>query len=79
MPENPEEIKKPDELRKLASIATDMELSAKLRTQAIELLGDMSTHEALLALLALAANDKLNTSERDLALKQARGIIKSGR
>jgi len=79
MPENSEETKKPGELNKLASIATDMELSNKLRTQAIESLGDMNTHESLLALLALAANDKLNVSERDLALKQAKKIIKSGR
>ena len=68
-----------DELTKLAAIATDMELSIDLRTKAIELLGNIGTHEALLALLSLAADEKLNVSERDLALKKAREIIKSGR
>ena len=68
-----------DELKKLAAIATDMELAAKLRAQAIESLGEIGTHEALLVLLNLAANEKLNVSERDLALKRARNIIKSDR
>ena len=67
------------ELKKLVNIAADTELSAELRTKAIELLGNIGNHEALLALLELAANDKLAKKERDLALKQARGIIKSGR
>ena len=79
MSENPEEPKKSEELKKLAIIATDMELDAKLRTQAIELLGNMRTREALLVLLNLAADEKLNVEERDLALKRAREIIKSGR
>ena len=70
---------KPDELRKLTSIATDMELSNKLRTQAIESLREIGTHEALLVLLSLAANENLNVAERELAIKQAREIIKSGR
>lgn len=69
----------PDELRKLTAIATDMELSVDLRTKAIELLGNIGSHEALLALLSLAADEKLNVSERDLALKKSRGIIKAGR
>ena len=68
----------PDELKKLATIAADMKLPADLRTKAIEQLGNISTHEALLALLDLAANEGLITKERDLALKQARQIIKSG-
>ena len=68
-----------DELKKLAAIATDMELAAKLRDQAIESLGEIGTHEALLVLLNLAANEKLNVSERDFALKRARNIIKSDR
>lgn len=68
-----------DELKKLAAIAADMELAIELRTKAIDLLGNISTHEALLVLLNLAANEKLNTKERDLALKRAREIIKSGR
>jgi hypothetical protein len=79
MAENPEEAKKVDELKKLANIATDMELDGKMRTQAINLLGEMATHEALLVLLNLAANDKLNIDNRDLALKRAREIVKKGR
>jgi hypothetical protein len=68
-----------NELQKLSSIANDMNLIAKLRTQAIESIGDVGTHEALLALLSLAANEKLNIDERDLALKQARNILKKSR
>ena len=79
MSEIPEEVNKTDELKKLASIATDMQLAGKMRTQAINLLGEMATHEALLVLLNLAANDKLNIDERDLALKRAREIVKKGR
>jgi len=69
----------PNELKKLAAIATDTELSAGLRTKAIELLGNIGTHDALLALLELVANEELIKEERELALKQAREIIKSGR
>jgi len=69
---------KPDELRKLVAIATDLELSADLRTKAIERLGNIGTHEALLTLLNLAANEALIKEERDLAIKHAREIIKSG-
>ena len=69
---------KPNELSKLITIATDLELSAELRTKAIELLGRIGTHEALLALLDLAANSDLIREERDLAVKYAREIIKSG-
>ena len=68
-----------DELKKLGSIATDMELSGELRTKAIDLLGNINTHEALLVLLNLAANENLNVNERDRALKRAREIVKSGR
>lgn len=67
---------KPEELRKLAAIAGDMKLAADLRMKAIEQLGNIGTHEALLTLLELAANTGLLTKERDLALKQAREIIK---
>ena len=66
----------PNELKKLMAIAADMKLPAELRTKAIEQLGNITTHEALLALLDLAANEGLITKERDLALKQAREIIK---
>ena len=79
MSENPEELQRTDELKKLATIATDLGLASKMRAQAIDLLGEMATHEALLVLLNLAANDKLNIDERDLALKRAREIIKKGR
>jgi hypothetical protein len=74
-----EEPGKLDELKKLANIATDMQLANKMRIQAINLLGDMATHESLLVLLNLVANDKLNVDERDLALKRAREIVKKGR
>lgn len=68
-----------NELKKLSAIATDLGLSVELRTQAIRLIGKIGTHEALVALLDLAANEKSTPSERDLALKHAREIIKSGR
>ena len=68
----------PDELKKLAGIVTDLKLSGELRIKAIELLGKISTHEALLVLLELAGNDRLVKGERELALKQAREIIRSG-
>ncbi len=70
---------RPEELKKLAAIATDLELSAELRIKAMEMLGNIGTHEALLALLELAANEELIRDERDFALKQAREIIKSAR
>ncbi len=75
MTEKPEQ--KPDELKKLTVIAADMQLAPKLRTQAIELIRQVGTYEALLALLELGANENLNVSERDLALKKAREIVKS--
>ena len=68
-----------NELKKLSTIATDLELSAALRTKSIELIGNIGTHDALLILLDLAANKELIKEERDLALKYAREIIKSGR
>ena len=73
------ETQRIDELKKLANIATDMELPRELRIKAIESLKNISTHEALLVLLNLAANEKLNVAERELAIKQASKIIKSGR
>jgi len=79
MSEIPEEGGVIEELRKLASIATDMQMAGKMRTQAINQLGDMASHESLLVLLNLAANDKLNIDERDLSLKRAREIVKKGR
>ena len=68
-----------DELKKLTTIASDLKLAAELRTKAIELVGNISTHDALLALLEIAANEKLIPKERDLALKYAREVIKAGR
>ena len=68
----------PDELHKLADIATDLDFSAKLRIDAIDQLGNIGTHEALLVLLNLAANERLAPKERDIALKQARRIVRSG-
>ena len=79
MSEIPDEGVVTEELRKLAGIATDMQMASKMRTQAINQLGEMASHEALLVLLNLAANDKLNIDERDLALKKAREIVKKGR
>ena len=69
----------PNELKKLTTIAADLQLAGELRTKSIELIGNMGSHEALLALLDLVANEKLIVEERDLALKQARRIIKSSR
>ncbi len=68
-----------NELKKLATIASDLGLSAPLRIKSIELIGDIGTHDALLILLDLAANKELIKEERNLALKYAREIIKSGR
>jgi len=68
-----------NEIKKMTAIAADLKLASELRTDAIKLLGKIGTREALLALLELAANEGLVNRERDLALKQAREIIKSGR
>ena len=68
-----------DELKKLAAIAADLAFSADMRIKAIEQLGNVGSREALLALLELAANEHLVTEERDLALMQAREIIRSSR
>jgi HEAT repeat protein len=67
----------PEELKKLASITSDLEFSAELRTQAIEQLGSIGSHEALLVLLQIVANDRLTTKERELALERARKIVKT--
>ncbi len=68
-----------NELKKLATIAADLGLSATLRIQSVELIGSIGTHDALLILLDLAANRELIKEERDIALQHAREIIKSGR
>ena len=69
----------PTELKKLTAIAGDLELPSALRIKAIEQLGNIGTHEALLALLELAANEELIAEERELTLKHAREVIMSGR
>ena len=68
-----------NELTKLAAVATDLEFPIGVRTKALETLGKVGTHEALLVLLDMAGNEKLTRKERELALKQAREIIKSSR
>lgn len=73
----PEQIT--NELKKLSAIAADLELSGELRADAVKSIGSVGTHEALLVLLELVANEKLNPDERDRALKQAREIVKLAR
>ena len=70
---------KADELNKLISIATDLELNDEIRIRAIEGLGNIGTKEALRALLDLAANEAMVKQDREIAIKQARDIIRSGR
>lgn len=69
---------KADEVTKLVSIASDLELTAALRIKALESIGNIGTHEALLALLNLAGNEAMLKDERDRAVKHARGLIKAG-
>ncbi|MCL2149741.1 MAG: hypothetical protein FWH51_02250 [Dehalococcoidia bacterium] len=64
------------ELRKLSDIATDMDLAANIRKDAIKSMGRIGTHEALLALLDLVSSEKLKVDERKLALQQAEKLIK---
>ncbi len=66
------------EIKKLSEIAADRDLPPDLRTKAVEQLGSIGTHEALLALLELAAIKESVAEERDLALQEAREIIMSG-
>jgi hypothetical protein len=79
MVEKNDDINVTDELKKLSSIATDMQLAGKMRMQAINQLGEMASHESLLVLLNLAANDRMNIDERELALKRAQSIVRKGR
>jgi hypothetical protein len=67
---------RPDELKRLSEIAADMKLPSDIRRKAIEQVGAISTYQALLALLDIAANENLVNKERDLALKKARDVIK---
>ena len=50
---------KSSEISKLVTIATDLQLASELRNKAIEQMGSLGTHEALLALLDLVANTGL--------------------
>ena len=68
-----------DELKKLVGVATDFGLSADIRTRAVDHVGKIGTHEALLALLELAANQQLTRGERERTLKHAREIVRSER
>ncbi len=68
-----------NELKKLMTIATDLEIPSELRIKSVEQIGRIGTHEALLALLELVASEKLVKKEREIAWKQAGDIIKSGR
>jgi len=70
---------KADELKKLMSIATDLELTAEIRMRAIERMGSIGTSEALRVLLDLAGNEALIKQERELAIKKARDIIRTER
>ena len=79
MTQTPEDARRTAELKKLETIVNDRELDGKIRNHAIDVLGDMADHEALLVLLSIVANDKLGIDERELALKRARDIVKKGR
>ncbi|MCL1885398.1 MAG: hypothetical protein FWF98_01325 [Dehalococcoidia bacterium] len=65
-----------NEIKKLLSIATDMDLDNGLRSNAIKSLGNIGTRDSLLALLELVANESLTSNERKLALKQAERNIR---
>jgi len=68
----------PDELKKLVAVATDLEYPPKVRMETIESIGRIGTHEALLALLDLVANEQSTKGDRELALKNAKKIVSSG-
>ena len=67
-----------DELKDLVAAATNLNFPVKLRTEAVESIGNMGTHEALLALLEMAGNDQLSKKERELIIKLATSLIKAG-
>ncbi len=69
---------KVDDLKKLIALASDLGYPADIRTNAIKSMGRLNSHEALLALLGLAANTQLTKKERELAVKYAGSILKSG-
>lgn len=65
-----------DELKKMSTVAADLQLANELRTKAVKVIGELGTHQALLALLDLVANERLTKKDREFALKQAETIIK---
>jgi len=67
-----------DDLKKLITLASDLGYPAEIRTDAIKSIGNITTHDALLALLSLAANEQLSKRERELALKYAGNLVKAG-
>ena len=67
-----------DDLKKLVDLASDMGYPVEIRTNAIKSMGNISTHQALLALLALVANEQLTKKEKELALKYAMNLVRSG-
>ena len=71
-------VEETNRLQKLVTIATDLTISSELRIRSIVQLGRIGTHEALVALLDMVANEALPWNERMRALKQAERILKSG-
>jgi len=67
-----------DDLKKLVTLASDLGYPIDIRTNAIKSIGNISTHQALLALLGLVANEQLTRKERELALKYSGNLIKAG-
>lgn len=67
---------RPDELKKLAAIAADMQLPGGMRSKAVDQIGSIASYEALLTLLEIAANEGLANSDREHALKQAKEVIR---
>ena len=67
-----------DELKDLVTAATNLNFPQRLRMDAVESIASMGTHEALLALLEMAGNDKLSKKEREVIIKLAQNLIKAG-
>jgi hypothetical protein len=68
---------RPAELQRLADVATSMEYPVNMRMEAIDSIGKMGSHEALLVLLEIAGNEGMLRQERERALKHAAKIVKS--
>lgn len=71
-------VEQSDDLQKLTALAADLGFPIEIRTNAIKSISNISNHNALLALLTLAANEQLTKKERELALKCAGNLIKAG-